>query len=262
MVKARCVIMATGGFASNSDMVNRFANQWEGIGVNLRGPGSTGEGIKMSMTQGADVTHMQYLRVYPLVTPDGVPLQNVVETGAILVNSEGRRFADETLASELSRAIMDQPGSRVFLVGDAGVLERARVEMDGVEPSIAEGLEELADAMKVPSVELIDALREYNESLREPGEMERKDAYPIEEPPFFAQAVYPAVWATLGGLKVNEEGQVLREGEPMPCFFAAGEVVGGVFGADERGTDGLTADIVLGRVAAKSAVSAAKAVER
>jgi flavocytochrome c len=256
LVKCRALILATGGFGGNTDMISRFANQWEGIGVNLSQ--AQGDGLRLAMASGADITHMQYIQVYPAVTQDGIPVMKAVENGAILVNREGLRFADETGDPQaLARAIMDQPGSRAFLLGDLQVMRLGppALRSDGLIEE--DDLEAVSQRLKVPWSALGSTVERYNASVGD-DEFGREQGSPVDEAPYFALEVRPAVWATLGGLKINQGAQVLRDGKPFGGFFAAGEVVGGVFGAGERGSGHLTAAIVLGRVAARSAVEVAR----
>jgi len=256
LVKCKALILATGGFGGNTDMISRFANQWEGIGVNLSQ--AQGDGLRMAMASGADITHMQYIQVYPAVTQDGILAMKAVENGAILVNREGWRFADETGDPQaLARAIMDQPGSRAFILGDRQVMRQDPAILRSDSLIEGEDLEAISQGIKVPWSALRSTVERYNASLGE-DEFGREEGIPIDEAPYFALEVRPAVWATLGGLKVNQGAQVLRDGKPFGGFFAAGEVVGGVFGAGERGSGHLTAAIVLGRAAAQSAVEVAR----
>ena len=80
----------------------------------------------------------------------------------------------------------------------------------------------------------------------------------IRTPKFYAIEVKPGIHYTMGGLKINAETQVIdKNGKPIPGFFAAGEVTGGVHGANRLGGNSISETITFGRIAGANAVKEA-----
>ncbi|HEX5796663.1 MAG TPA: FAD-binding protein, partial [Geminicoccaceae bacterium] len=83
-------------------------------------------------------------------------------------------------------------------------------------------------------------------------------ANPLDEPPFEAYRVTCGITFTFGGLRIDQQAQVLDSDlEPIPGLYAAGELVGGLFYFNYPGGTGLTAGAVFGRLAGASAARAA-----
>ena len=82
----------------------------------------------------------------------------------------------------------------------------------------------------------------------------------LQTPPFYAARVKPAIHHTMGGLRVNTGTQVLKaDGSPIPGLYAAGEVTGGLHGANRLGGNGVADIVVNGKLAGEAAASYAKA---
>ena len=79
-------------------------------------------------------------------------------------------------------------------------------------------------------------------------------ALPIDTPPYSAYGVTCGITFTFGGLKINNQGNVLDlVDKPIPGLFAAGELVGGLFYQNYPGGTGLMNGAVFGRLAGQSA---------
>jgi fumarate reductase flavoprotein subunit len=263
---AKATIIATGGFGANAQMLADFARDWAGIGADLASKTSTGDGIRLARVIGADLVNTQYLRAFPTVTNKGAAVRGLETAGAIFVNKKGERFVNELDDNNVvSMAEIKQEGRIAFAVfanefakaseatvkalSDAGVLESA------------ERIEDLAAKIQVPPAALKATINEYNKAQAQKVDANFKRPslpLPIKEPRFFAVAMHPAVYATLGGLKINDSGQVTKGGAPVPGLWAAGEVVGGIFGTNKPGVVAATSNIVFGRLAAQSAVKSFK----
>lgn len=112
-------------------------------------------------------------------------------------------------------------------------------------------LSELARRMKMNEEELKRAVDEFNRSVKEKtGKCARLPCHPIEVPPFWAAPVVMSIHSTLGGVKINEFGEVLdKQNLPIPGLFAAGEVTGNVHGENRLGGNGIADAITFGRIA-------------
>ncbi len=279
---ADAVILASGGFAGNPELVGRHIIRGPGR-MRLRAhPWSTGDGFLAALEAGALASaglDEFYGRNLPAPPADFSP-EEFVEVSqlygryAVAINQNGERYADEAAdwsETALVRATVRQPGLRAWYVVDAAGL-RERVRERTVEEMVATArraggtvlraasLEELAERLSergVPRANVLRTLNEYNVAVGGVGELSpprSEPAAPLRAPPFVAIEVAPAITHTVGGLAVDGGCRVLRQmdGRPLPGLYAAGVEVGGVSVGGY--SSGLAAALVFGGLAAKSAV--------
>jgi len=281
--EADAVILASGGFAANPELVGRYITEGRRK-MRLRAhPWSTGDGFLAALAAGARESaglDEFYGRNLP-APPAEFPPERFVEVSqlygryAVALNRNGERYADEAAdwsETALTRATARQPGLRAwYLVDGAGLHRRVRERTVGEMVATAretggtvleaEGLEELAQRLGergAPQDVVLRTLDRYNTAVAEGRTAElsppRSDpAPPVKVPPFVAVEVAPTITHTIGGLAVDEGCRVLRrsDGRPLPGLYAAGVEVGGVSAGGY--TSGLAAAVVFGRVAAESA---------
>lgn len=73
--------------------------------------------------------------------------------------------------------------------------------------------------------------------------------------PYYAVKIAPGIHHTMGGIKIDVHAQVIdKDGNAIPGLFAAGEVTGGVHGANRIGGNAVADIVVFGRVASASAL--------
>ncbi len=261
-IYAEAVIVATGGFGANADMVARLDSNLEGFGT-TNAPSATGEGIEMIQSVGGKVVDMLEIQTHPTVVPEeGEMITEAVRgNGAILINRNGERFVDEMSTRDVvSEAMLAQEGGTGFLLFDQDIRE----SLSAIETYIrrgfvveADSLEEMAETMNMDPEVLAATVARYNEFVEAGtdedfgrGDMPRA----LETASFYLIEVGPAVHHTMGGVLINTSAQVLDEnGEPIPGLFAAGEVTGGVHGGNRLGGNALADLIVFGRIAGQSA---------
>ena len=263
---AKAVIIATGGFGANSKMVEQFRPDLAGFGTtNQRG--ATGDAFSMVQKFGAATTQMDQIQTHPTVVPkNGSMITEAVRgNGAILLNRSGMRFVDEMQTRDLvSKAILDCPGKTAFLVFDQGVRESLKAIESYAEHNLlteAQSLGELAEKIGLDSAQVEKSVERWNSFVaekkdkdfgRNPKSMDRA----IASPPFYAIEVEPAVHHTMGGLKINSRAQVLNaSGKIIPGLYAAGEVTGGIHGANRLGGNAVADICVFGKIAADSALN-------
>ncbi|HHW18209.1 MAG TPA: flavocytochrome c [Firmicutes bacterium] len=266
--RAKAVIIATGGFGANPEMVEQYNPKLKGFDTTNH-PGATGDGIKMATAIGAAVRDMEYIQTHPTVVPKkGILIaEGMRGAGAILVNHNGERFIDELQTRDVvSEAILSQKGKTAFLIFDQAIRDESKlVEEEAQKNSLVSGatLDELAQKIGVPADKLKDTISKYNsyvQSGKDPDCGRTKLAKKIETAPFYAVEVTPAIHHTMGGLVINTKAQVLgQDNKPIPGLYAAGEVTGGVHGANRLGGNALTDIIVFGRIAGEEAAAFAKA---
>ena len=243
---ARAVIIATGGFGANLDMVTKLQPSLSGFAT-LNHPGATGDAFDWVTAIGGTTIQMENIQIHPTAEATNHILitEAVRGNGAILVNHEGQRFCNEMDTRDVvSAAILAQSQEEALLVFDQAVRQSlASIETYANQHLLIEGstLEELAGLLNIPTDQFVQTVSRYNawqEAGRDDDFGRSATAMPValETPPYYAICVEPAIHHTMGGLSVNTETQVLRaDGTPIEGLFAAGEVTGGLHGANRLG---------------------------
>ena len=272
----KAVVLATGGFGANPDLVERYDPTLKGYATtNIPGV-STGECQMMAQSLGADIDGINYIQIHPTVYAfdgkRGLITENVRTTGAILVNQDGDRFVDEEhRRDEVAQTILKQKGKYAYLILSKNVYHEKITEyiQDGFVLQ-AETLEELAQKIGIDPAKFRQTIEKYNgyvEAKNDPDfkrglyrEMGKRQVFPgkIEKPPFFALKVTPGIHHTCGGLRINGKGQVMDalEGKVIiQKLYAAGEVIGGTHGTNRMGGNAITDCIIFGRITGTNAAA-------
>lgn len=265
VIEAGSVVIATGGFGANMDMLSKFNVAYRNFGTTNH-PGATGDGIKLAEKFNADTLLMEKIQTHPTVAKEsGMMITEAVRgNGAILVNLEGERFVNEMETRDVvSGAILNQLGKTAFLVFDQGVRDSLKAIDLYSELGIlksAQTPKELASRLGVNVAGFEQTLTRYNAFQKSGNDSDfgRKGSEmpaALESAPYYGCEVAPAVHHTMGGLKIDTEARVLnRDGKPVEGLFAAGEVTGGVHGDNRLGGNSVSDIIVFGRIAGRSAV--------
>lgn len=266
-ITAKAVVMATGGFGANAKMVAEYKPSLEGFG-STNSPAITGDGIKMVKAVGGDLVDMTEIQTHPTVVHKKTAMitEAVRGEGAILVNREGKRFVSELETRDVvSKAELEQTGKSAFLVFDQEVREKLGAINGYVRKGFTvEGatVEELAKKIGVDAKGLVDTMAKYNGYVKAGEDKDfGKTALPRElvKAPFYAIEVSPAVHHTMGGVRINTNAEVLTaDGKVIPGLFAAGEITGGVHGANRIGGNAVTDITVYGKTAGENAADFAK----
>lgn len=266
-ITAKAVVMATGGFGANAKMVAEYKPSLEGFG-STNSPAITGEGIKMVKAVGGDLVDMTEIQTHPTVVHKKTAMitEAVRGEGAILVNREGKRFVSELETRDVvSKAELEQTRKSAFLVFDQEVREKLGAINGYVRKGFTvEGatVEELAGKIGVDAKGLVDTMAKYNGYVKAGEDKDfGKTALPRElvKAPFYAIEVSPAVHHTMGGVRINTNAEVLTaDGKVIPGLFAAGEITGGVHGANRIGGNAVTDITVYGKTAGENAADFAK----
>lgn len=266
-INAKAVIMATGGFGANAEMVAEYKPSLKGFG-STNSPAITGDGIKMVKAVGGDLVDMTEIQTHPTVVHKKTAMitEAVRGEGAILVNREGKRFVSELETRDVvSKAELEQTGKSAFLVFDQEVREKLGAINGYVRKGFAiEGatLEELAKKVGIDEKALTETMNKYNGYVKAGEDKDfGKTALPRElvKAPFYAIEVSPAVHHTMGGVRINTNAEVLNaDGKVIPGLFAAGEITGGVHGANRIGGNAVTDITVYGKTAGENAAKFVK----
>ena len=261
-VNAKAVVLATGGFGANLDMVVKYKPELKGF-MTTNAPGIQGQGIEMAEAIGAATVDMDQIQIHPTVEANTAALitEGLRGDGAILINEEGQRFIDEVGTRDVvSAAEIAQTGRYSWLVVDQAMADASSV----IQGYIKKGYtvtgttyEELGKAMGVDAAafaETMDKWNGYVEAKNDPDFGRTSFANPLNTAPYYAVKVTAGVHHTMGGLKINANTEVLNEkGEVIPGLFAAGEVTGGVHGANRLGGNAVADFTVFGRIAGAAA---------
>ena len=261
-VNAKAVVLATGGFGANLDMVVKYKPELKGF-MTTNAPGIQGQGIEMAQAIGAATVDMDQIQIHPTVEANTAALitEGLRGDGAILINEEGQRFIDEVGTRDVvSAAEIAQTGSYSWLVVDQAMADASSV----IQGYIKKGYtvtgatyEELGKAMGVDAAAFAETMEKWNgyvEAKNDPDFGRTSFANPLNTAPYYAVKVTAGVHHTMGGLKINANTEVLNEkGEVIPGLFAAGEVTGGVHGANRLGGNAVADFTVFGRIAGAAA---------
>ena len=259
------VVLATGDFAGNPDMVEKWAPMLKETAASVYNPAgaNTGDHVNMAFWVGGS---MQKGSAAAMVHP--IMGGGACGTYAFMrVNKDGKRFCNEDAPLPgITNAYMTSPGHVVWTVMDAdfaseldkmtllsqysgstsgpfdptlGYTPAEQMEMCLESGTSVTGntLEELAEAMGVPAGNLAAAVARYNE-LAEKGADEDfgKDAanlFPIAKAPFYASQVTAALLSCASGLNVDSAMNVCSaEGEAIQGLYAVGNAAGNFFSND------------------------------
>ena len=292
-IHAGAVVLASGGFEANPEMRTRYLGPgWELVKV--RGTRfNTGGGIQMALDIGA-MPHGNWSGCHAVGWELNAPETGDLTVGdnfqkhsyplGIMVNATGKRFVDEGADfrnytyAKYGRVIMDQPGMMAWQVFDQKVIDMLRDEYSirRVTKVTANTIEELAPKLEgVDPDQFIKTVKEYNTAVQtdvkfNPAVLDGRGttgldvpktnwANTLDEPPYEAYAITCGITFTFGGLRTNDDGNVLdTELNPIPGLYAAGELVGGMFCFNYPGGTGLMSGAIFGRLAGNSAAAQVK----
>lgn len=225
------VVLATGGFVMNDMMRRKYCPQTFKINDPI-GDKDDGSGINLGLSVGGDAVHMdQFFSTCPWTIPEP-------QAHGVFVNIQGQRFINEDCYhGRVSRAMVDQPGDRVYLLLDSAHFDQP---MDFARMNIAAtgaDWEEVEAELEMPQASLSTTMAFYNDHARrgvDPLFDKRAPILkPLDQGPFVAlelnfQTSYFSFF-TLGGLRTSTNGEVLgRDDRPIAGLFAAGRCTSGL----------------------------------
>ena len=263
-VNAKAVILATGGFGANLDMVVEYKPDLAGF-MTTNAPGAQGQGIDMAVAIGAGTVDMDQIQIHPTVEANTAALitEGLRGDGAILVNAEGNRFTDEVGTRDVvSAAEIAQTGSYSWLVIDQAMADASSVIQGYIKNGYTvtgETYEELAEAMGVDAAAFAATMDKWNAAVAAGVDEEfgrTSFANPLDTAPYYAIKVTAGIHHTMGGLTINPQTQVLAgDGTVIDGLYAAGEVTGGVHGGNRLGGNAVADFVVFGRIAGEQAAA-------
>lgn len=263
-INAKAVILATGGFGADLERVAKYAPNLEGF-MTTNAPGATGDGIDMATAIGAATVDMELIQIHPSVYPENAALitEGIRGDGAILVNQNGERFVNELETRDVvSAAELAQEGGYAYTIVDQKMMDASSTYASYATKGYAltgETYEELAEAMGTDPATFAKTMEDWNAACTAQNDEafgRLSFAQPLDTAPYYAIKVAPGIHHTMGGVVINTAAEVLNEsGEVISGLFAAGEVTGGVHGANRLGGNAVADIVVFGRIAAQSAAA-------
>ena len=263
-IHSKAVILATGGFGNNQEMIVRYRDDLEGT-VTTSAPGIMGDGIVMAQAVGADLVDIDQIQLHPTVEQKTSMLitESVRGDGAILVNQDGKRFTDELLTRDkVSAAELAQPGSYAYIIFDQKLREGLKATEKYISTGITvqgDTIEDLAAQIDVDPATLAETLANWNKCVADKNDAEFGRTTGMDNdlstPPYYAIKIAPGIHHTMGGVHIDTGAHVIDlNGNVIPGLFAAGEVVGGVHGGNRLGGNAVADIVVFGRISSASAV--------
>lgn len=271
---AKAVILATGGYAANSDLVYKYSNGTITTTMTSCAVSSTGDGLELAEDVGGNLVDLDQIQVHPLGDPIndcGCVAQFVGNWLSaqyyMFVNKEGTRFVKEDgTRYEMSMAELEQTDGQMWLIvdsskiaGDDSRTAQIKSLIDDGHTVSADTLEELAEKIGVDPEVLKNTVEVYNAGMTggsdEFGKAASADAV-IAQAPFYASLRTPTVHHTMGGVQINTSAQVLDEGgNVIPGLYAAGEVTSGIHGNNRLGGNAYSDIMTIGRIAGANAAA-------
>lgn len=258
------VILASGGFASNIDMIKTYNNYWPAIADVPSDAAATcnGDGILMAERIGANLVGMGYVQMLPTTAyPDGVA--GLQGNSKLFINKEGMRFVNESAERDvLSAAGLSQTDGMFYCVADANYLDnRTWDQVKGWEAkgylAYADTLEEAAQKMGLDPVTVRETIDRFNSFVENEEDLDfgrYSFKGKVENAPFLVIAMSPAYHHTMGGVEIDATCRVINtNGQPIEGLYAAGEVCGGIHAGNRLGGNAIADVFVFGRIAGEQA---------
>jgi len=261
------VIVATGGFGDNPEMLEQYLGyHWGEDLFSYRVPGVQGDGMKMAWAVGAGKSDMNLEMIYKMPnTADACPdVSRVLMQPNLMVNLQGERFIDESIMGNTTytgNAIAQQKDRKAFVIIDSTIkdhyVEHGLDNVSMVHPTFdcdhfdeqfatqlaqgnpdlfyGESLEELAANAGIDCSVLAATVEEYNCSCRDGYDelmnKPHKFLRPLEKGPFYAGCFRPSAYGSLGGIKINHKTEAVTDDwTPIPGLYAAGTDACSIFG--------------------------------
>lgn len=269
------VILATGGYAADfteDSLLKKYRPEYWDLPT-TNGEHCTGDGQKLAIAAGASAVDLEKVQVHPtgLVDPKEpdakvkfLAAEALRGVGGLLLDNTGKRFVDELQHRDyVTGKIWENKKYPIRLVLNGNASKEIEWHCKhyvgrGLMKRFESG-DALAKEFGLPADVLRKTFDDYNQSVRTKKDPFGKKFFQGEWKfdDFFNVAIMtPVLHYTMGGLEIDQESRVLdRSGKPIPGLFAAGEVAGGVHGANRLGGSSLLGCVVFGRVSADSAAA-------
>ena len=270
------VVLATGGFGANPEMVKKYNPKIDERFKTTDAPGTTGEALYMAERAGAELVNMGYIQTYPICDPISGAIELIADArfdGAIMLNQEGKRFVEELQRRDvLSEAILNQTGRYCWVLWNDNIgkiSNTVKAHANEYEAFTKQGvmatcddLKCIADFTKIPYDQLQKTVKRVSDMAGKGNDKDfhhRAGLMDMQQGKYYVIKAVPSTHHTMGGVRINEKAEVLTaDGKVIPGLWAAGEVTGVTHGTNRLGGNAYTDIIVFGRIAGEAAAQAAK----
>ena len=270
------VVLATGGFGANPEMVKKYNPKIDERFKTTDAPGTTGEALYMAERAGAQLVNMGYIQTYPICDPISGAIELIADArfdGAIMLNQEGKRFVEELQRRDvLSEAILNQTGRYCWVLWNdkiGSISNTVKAHANEYEAFTKQGimttcddLKCIADFTKIPFDQLQKTVKRVSDMAGKGNDKDfnhRAGLMDMQQGKYYVIKAVPSTHHTMGGVRINEKAEALTaEGKAIPGLWAAGEVTGVTHGTNRLGGNAYTDIIVFGRIAGEAAAKAAK----
>jgi fumarate reductase flavoprotein subunit len=264
-VDSPTVIVATGGFGDNPEMIKKYLGyEWGKDLFSFRVPGIAGDGIRMAWEVGAAPSDMNIEMIYGMPAEPNFPMMALFGQPHLMVNLLGQRFVDESIMGNTTftgNAIAAQKNKTGFVLFDSEIKQVMEAQgfdhvhavfripglrdIDGLVAEAqaggnhavitADSLDELAAKTGIDAAGLKATVEEYNgfcESGFDPRFNKSHHLLrPLRGPRYYAGVQMPSAYGTLGGIKINEHTEVLdKQWRPIGGLYAAGTDACSIYG--------------------------------
>ena len=290
-ISAKAVVLGCGGFEANSQWRAQYlAAPWDHAKV--RGTAhNQGDGLRMALSLGALPWGQWSGRHSTPISNEWPEFADRKRTDksnrlsypyGVMINRNGLRFVDEGedvglyTYAKYGGEILRQPGALAWQIFDQKTVHLLEPRYRTSDPIAGDTLEELVAQLEIDDKDqAIRTLHAFNEAACVPDDFDpaTKDglstkglspnktnwALRLDDPPYHAYSATGGITFTFGGLKVDENAQVVgTDWRTIPGLFACGEMVGGLFHDNYPGGTGLVSGAVFGRIAGRSAAGQSK----
>jgi tricarballylate dehydrogenase len=288
-VTAKAVVLGCGGFEANVQMRTQHIGPLVGA-AKVRGtPHNQGDGLRMALAIGAlPWGQWSGCHATPISADWGEFAPRALTDRSnrlsylygVMLNRQGFRFVDEGEDTNLytyakfGRAILAQPGAKAWQIFDQKVVHLLEPRYSTSKPLTADTLEELVEQLDINDrKQAVKTLHAFNSAARNADEgfdPSRKDGVStngltpektnwgikLDTPPFYAYSATGGITFTFGGVKVNENTQVMgTDWRPLKGLYACGEMIGGLFYDNYPAGTGLVSGATFGRIAGRNAAA-------
>lgn len=262
------VVICTGGFGANVEMRQKYNKHWANLDETVETTNvstATGDGIVMAENAGVNLVGMEWIQMLPTGKIAFGPTIN----NTIFVNNRGERFVKEDgRRDELSAAVLEQPGSYYYKIVDAhtaedelgGVTYKGLIIEDIVDGQYCingDTVEDLANQLGMDPAVLQASIDEFNEAVESGTDRFGRAVFDqkLDKGPFYALHGVAKVHHTMGGIEINGKTQAIGvDGNVVEGLYAAGEVTGGIHGANRLGGNAIADVVTFGRIAGQEVV--------
>lgn len=263
-IKCRALVLATGGFGRNKELVDRYTNEWKDT-LRIMDLQDKGEGFLVATSHGAGSANLHIAMVVSTMAVANKVFYSTAPllTGGIIVNQDGNRFVNELVTyTDTPRAVVKQ--KKAFMILAEGMHPQMEQMIKDGALIKANSIEDLARITGASADVIKATIDEHNKNTREKVKADRFGRVAFGKEllaPYYAVEIWPTMIETVGGILINEKSEVISfKNQPvMKGLYAAGAVAFGEhFGRGYRSGDAYVYSGVTGMVAGEQALQYVK----